>query len=366
MRAFRNLADADFEPPVTGLVLIGPNGHGKTSLLEALLYLEVFRSFRGARDRDLVRFGEDGFRVEVETDGRTVAAGYDARTKEKRVTMGGLPVPRMADALGVVRGVVFSPSDSQLATGGARVRRGFLDVLLALVVPGYVAALGEYRRALRHRCRATADDVADWEALLARSGAKVAAARRAWAERWAPRYREYCAEIGEPLEARLCHASRETGDEAELARALERSRDRDLVRGTTSVGPHRDDLRLLLGGRELGVYGSAGQWRTAALALRLAAADTLAAKGGDAIGGGTGAGGDARAGASASDPPVICLDDAFAELDAGRSARLGRLVEGLAARGSQVFATVPREGELPAAVSGLPRWTIREGRIEAA
>ena len=361
MRAFRNLADADLEPPAAGLVLVGPNGHGKTSLLEALLYLEVFRSFRGARDRDLVRFGEDGFRVEVETDGGGVAAGYDARTKEKRVTVDGAPAPRMADALGVVRGVVFSPSDSQLATGGARVRRGFLDVLLALVVPGYVAALGEYRRALRHRCRATADDVADWEALLARSGAKVAAARRDWAERWAPRYREYCAEIGEPLEARMCHASRATGDEVELAQALERSRDRDLVRGTTSVGPHRDDLRLVLGGRELGVYGSAGQWRTAALALRLVAADTLAVRGGGAA-----AGGAATGAAAGGDPPVICLDDVFAELDAARSARLGRLVEGLAARGSQVFATVPREGEMPAAVSGLPRWTIREGRIGAA
>ena len=355
MRAFRNLADADLELPVAGLVLVGPNGHGKTSLLEALLYLEVFRSFRGARDRDLVRFGEDGFRVEAGTDGGSFSAGYDARTKEKRVTVGGAVAPRLADAIGAVRGVVLSPSDVELATGGARVRRGFMDVLLALVVPGYVAALGEYRRALRHRCRATADDVADWEALLARSGAKVAAARRSWAERWAPRYREYCAEIGETLEARMCHASRGTADEAELALALERSRERDLMRGTTSVGPHRDDLRLLLGGRELGVYGSAGQWRTAALALRLVAADTLAGRGDQAPGSAWAAG----------EPPVICLDDAFAELDAERSARLGRLVEGLAARGSQVLATVPREGEMPEAVSGLPRWRIRDGRIEA-
>ena len=372
VRAFRNLADADLELPAAGMVLVGPNGHGKTSLLEALLYLEVFRSFRGARDRELVRFGEDGFRVEAETDGRsdggsgvarrqveqwlpeargegqTVSAGYDARTREKRVVVDGLQAERLADAIGSVRGVVLSPSDVQLATGGARVRRGFVDVLLALVVPGYVAALGEYRRALRHRCRATMGDVADWEALLARSGAKVAAARRLWVERWAPRYSEHCAEIGETLEAGLCYASRATEGEEELAAALERSRERDMVRGTTSVGPHRDDLRLLLGGRDLGVYGSAGQWRTAALALRLIEAETLA--GGD--------GGDGL--------PLICLDDAFAELDSERSARLGRLVEGLAARGSQVFATVPREGEMPEAVSALPRWRIREGQIEAA
>ena len=374
MRAFRNLADADLGLPAAGLVLVGPNGHGKTSLLEALLYLEVFRSFRGARDRELARFGEDGFHVAVETDGsgpdgrevagrqdgqwlpdaggnnpagatRNLAAGYDARTGEKAVVLDGLPATRLADAIGVVRGVVFSPSDVQLATGGARVRRGFMDVLLALVVPGYVAALGEYRRALRHRCHATGD-VADWEALLARSGAKVAAARRGWVERWAARYREHCTQIGETLEAELCYASRATEDEAELAAALERSRAADLVRGTTSVGPHRDDLRLALGGRPLGVYGSAGQWRTAALALRLVEAETLA-------------------GSAGSGEPVICLDDVFAELDAERSARLGRLVEGLAARGSQVFATVPREGEMPAAVSGLPLRRIRDGRIAA-
>ena len=344
MRGFRALADADIELPAAGVVLVGPNGHGKTSLLEALLYLEVFRSFRGARDRELVRFGEDGFRVEVETDGaeqRVIGAGYDARTKEKRVVADGLQATRLADAIGAVRGVVLSPSDVELATGGARVRRGLLDVLLSLTVAGYVEALGDYRRALRHRCRATRD-VADWEALLARSGARVAAARRGWVERSAPRYSALCAEIGEIQAAGLCYASRATASEAELVEALERSRERDLVRGTTSVGPHRDDLRLLLGERELGVYGSAGQWRTAALALRLIEAETLAVRDG---------------------PPVICLDDAFAELDAERSARLGALVERLAARGSQVFATVPRDGEMPEAVRSLPRWRIQAGTI---
>jgi DNA replication and repair protein RecF len=373
VRSFRNLADAELELPPRGLVLVGPNGHGKTSLLEALLYLEVFRSFRGARDRELVRFGHDGFRVEVEiaagaarggadagrpaargsaaesAPGAVVTAGYDARTAEKRVTLGGAAVGRLADAIGMVRGVVLSPSDVQLATGGARVRRGFMDVLLSLVVPGYVAALAEYRRALRHRCRAGSGDIEDWEALLARSGARVTAARRAWTERWAARYREHCGAVGEVRETALCYAVRGEGtdDERGLAAALERSRERDLARGTTSVGPHRDDLRLLLEGREVGVFGSAGQRRTAALALRLLEAETLGAA-------------DGRRG---GEPPMICLDDAFAELDAERRERLGALIEALASRGSQVFATVPRDGELPEDLRALERWRVRDGTI---
>ena len=354
-------------------MLIGPNGHGKTSLLEALLYGEVFRSFRGALDRELVRFGENGFHVAVETAGaddgekdgagpqdgrppaggrreqRVVAAGYDARTREKRVSVDGRVIGRKADAIGVVRGVVLSPDDVQLVAGGARERRRYMDVLLSLVARGYVEALGEYRRALRHRCRATPADIADWEALLARSGATVAAVRRAWAQHWAARYAEHCRAIGETRVVELCYHTRGTANGEELAAALEQSRERDVARGTTSVGPHRDDLRLLLGGRELRVYGSAGQWRTAAMALRLVEAETLADGGGD---GGRGA------------LPVICLDDAFAELDGARSARLGSVVDGLAERGSQVFATVPRDGEMPDAVSRLPRWRIGEGCID--
>jgi DNA replication and repair protein RecF len=331
---------------------VGPNGHGKTSLIEALLYCEVFRSFRGALDRELVRFGADGFHVRVTVDGgsvgepsrgRTVGAGYDARTREKRVLVDGAVPERMARAIGVVRGVVLSPTDVALVAGGPRERRHYLDVLLALTSPGYVEALTRYRRALRHRLRAAGDEMPVWERLLAEAGAVIGAARAAWAERWAGAYGELCREIGEQGEPTLAYAARSEPTVPALAAALERHRERDVARGRTGTGPHRDDLRLLLDGRELRRFGSAGQQRTAALALRLLEAEALR----EATGG----------------PAVICLDDAFAELDEGRSRRLGDLVERLAAQGSQVVAAVPKATDVPAAVAALAVRRIENGGV---
>ena len=359
LRGFRNLADADLAIPERGFVIVGPNGHGKTSLIEAALYCEVFRSFRGAADRELVGFGRDGFWVAAEMRGtatqghrgtekpaNSVAAGYDARTKEKRITLDGAVVARAQDAIGVLRGVVLSPGDVSLVAGGPRERRRYLDVLLSLTVPGYVEALARYRRALAHRIRASAADMPTWERLLAERGTAVVEARRRWSQAWQERYTEVCGRMGEMGASALVYQPSVDGDADTLARAFERHRANDVARGRTSVGPHRDQLRLVRAGRDLRTYGSAGQHRTAAIALRLCEAETLAQGGG---------------------PVVIGLDDAFAELDEERSRRLGELVERQAAAGSQVIAAVPQAGELPGgaatALGALQRRDIREGII---
>jgi DNA replication and repair protein RecF len=359
LRGFRNLADADLAVPDQGFVIVGPNGHGKTSLLEAALYCEVFRSFRGAPDRELVRFGGDGFRVQAQLRGTeaqghggtgttiAVAAGFDARTKEKRITLDGAVVAKTQDAIGVVRGVVLSPGDVSLVAGGPRERRRFLDVLLALTVPGYVDALSRYRRALAHRVKASPADMPTWERLLAERGAVVSAARRAWVADWRDRYAALCEHLGEWGASELVYQPSVEGGADELAGALERHRARDVARGRTTVGPHRDRLRLVRDGRDLRSFGSAGQHRTAAIALRLCEAETLQQHG--------------------AGPVVVGLDDAFAELDDGRSRRLSELIERQAAAGSQVIAAVPKAGELPggsgSALGALERRDIREGHI---
>jgi len=323
-------------------VICGPNGHGKTSLIEALLYPEVFRSFRGAADRELVRFGADGFRVEAAVSGRRVAAGYDARTRQKKITLDGAEPPRLGDAIGVVRGVVLSPGDVLLVAGGPRERRRYLDVLLALTVRGYVEALSRYRRALLHRMRATAAELPTWERLLADAGAVIVAARSAWAGRWAAPYAAQCAAMGESGDPALSYVPRTAGSAEELCAALEQSRERDRALGHVTVGPHRDELRLTLDGRALRSYGSAGQQRTAALALRLIEAESMTDAGGGAL---------------------ICLDDAFAELDGGRSRKLAELIAARAAAGCQIVAAVPKESDLPDVIGALPRWSMREGAV---
>ena len=356
--------------PDAGCVIVGPNGHGKTSLIEALLYCEVFRSFRGAADRDLVRFGTDGFHLEAVVGeqsaavrrrqdgqraaggsaqvplpaGRTVAAGYDARTRVKRALIDGAEPERLAAAIGVVRGVVLSPGDVALVAGSPRVRRHYLDVLLSLTARGYVEALGRYRRALGHRVRATAADMPVWERLLAEAGSEIVRSRQEWVARWSSAYREHCDAVGETGESAMAYVTRTEPSVEALAGALERSRGRDLALGRTTVGPHRDELRLALGGRELRTYGSAGQQRTAALALRLLEAATLREL--------------------TLESATICLDDAFAELDAARSRNLAALIARLAEEGSQVVAAVPKESEMPEPIAALARWRLRDGVVQ--
>lgn len=335
--------DADLDLPGPGCVIVGPNGHGKTSLMEAMLYLEVFRSFRGATDRELVRFGGDGFRIEAHTSsGRRVAAGFDARTKQKKITVDGAVPPRMADAIGVVRGVILSPTDVALIAGGPKERRRFLDVLLAITVPGYVDALTRYRRALVQRMKARLSEMGAFEPLLAETGAVIAAARCAWAEQWRGEWASHCTAIGEVQEPKLEYVPRTPGGAAGLAAAFAATRERDRALGRTTQGPHRDELRLSLGGRPLRAFGSAGQHRTAAMALRLVEAQTLEAAGG---------------------PALLCLDDAFAELDPARSRNLGALIERRVGAGSQVVAAMPKTSDVPDVIASLPRLRIENGLV---
>jgi DNA replication and repair protein RecF len=367
LRHFRNLGTQDLELPPEGVAIIGDNAQGKSNLLEAIYYLETFRSFRGARDDQLVAFGQGVFRVAGDLaafDGSAtpaqVAAAYERRGKRKKVTVDGVEPERVGDALGRVAAVVFSPADVELVSGGPSVRRRYLDIVLSLSEPGYLRALQEFRKILVRRNAALKDGqpgevVMAWDQGLVRSGAAVVGARRDWVQSRCHAFDEYYAAVSGGVGARMAYRSSVHLDGAsgvqEIADAyrdaLVASSEREHRNGTTVVGPHRDDvvLRLEDEGDDLDLrdYGSGGQRRTAALALRLVEARTIR---------------EAR-----SREPMILLDDVFAELDGGRSERVLELME--REETGQVVLTAPKEGDIRIRRDALPRWHIAGGRVAA-
>ncbi len=366
LRHFRNLRNQELEVPPEGVALIGDNAQGKSNFLEAIYYLETLRSFRGARDSQMVAFGEDVFRVvgttEAEGDeerrGRCVAAAFQRRGKQKKVTIDGSEPERLSDALGHLSAVIFSPADIDLVSGGPAERRRFLDIVLSLNEPGYLAALQEYRRGLQRRnASLKAGDpaalVSVWDDGLVRSGAEVVATRRRWVGGRSGAFGDYYRRVSGGAVSRMTYRSSvplpeddavESVQEA-FREALVSTRERERRMGVTVVGPHRDDVRLQLDDEDAGLdlrdYGSGGQRRTAALALRLVEAQTIR---------------DRR-----SQKPLILLDDVFAELDGGRSERVLELMD--TEETGQVVLTAPKAADVRLRSDRLPRWSIRAGEI---
>ena len=356
---FRNIAHAEIPFPREGIAVVGENGHGKTNLIEAIAYLRLMRSMRGARDRDLLRHGAAAFHISAEcsgTDVHRITAAVDRAGRKKVTVDGGIP-EKLTDALDSLPSVSFSPRDVDLIAGSPAERRRYLDITLALTSAPYLNALRHYRGALARRnaalrdaargSRATAGSVAAWEPALAEHGAVLVSERRAWVRARADEFRSQCAAIGERAAATLAYSSGVVlaeQDDAASARAaltaqLERQRDHDLRRGITHAGPHRDDLVLDLDGHDLRTVGSAGQQRTAAIVLRMLESATHR----DATG----------------VTPVLLLDDPFAELDRRRTGRiLGLLDEaGL----GQCVLCVPRADEIPPQFTRLERWRVADG-----
>ncbi|MCX7598360.1 MAG: DNA replication and repair protein RecF, partial [Armatimonadetes bacterium] len=330
---FRCFRELSLDWPAGVIAVVGPNASGKTTLLEALFVASAGRSPRTGRDTELISWGAGYARVEVcfeRDDGRGLRVVFHLEVgpsgPRKRLMADDKPVRRATDLVARVPLVLFVPADLQLAQASPGVRRRFLNLALARLGGAYPDDLARYSRALvqRNRLLAQAAPAAQrypWEAAMAEAGAQVVAQRRAFVKRLSEVAAQIHAHLAGPAERLTVeYASQLDGDApAEIAenyRAhLARLAADEERLGRTLTGPHRDDLRLMVNGRLLRRFGSQGQQRTAALALKLAEAELLRQSTGEA--------------------PILLLDDCLSELDQRRA----KQVLGLTASYRQLIVT---------------------------
>ncbi|HET6360576.1 MAG TPA: DNA replication/repair protein RecF [Gemmatimonadota bacterium] len=357
LEQFRNLGDVSLEVSPEGAVLVGANGQGKTNFLEAIHYLSRFRSFRRTGHVDAIAFGAGHFRIEAgfRSEGRSRTLAVSGDRERRRIVLDGAPVGRPSDAAGTLLAVSLRPEDLELVTGSPSARRGYVDELLGLASRPYRQALSEYDRVLRQRNELLrsgrgAAQLEAWDEALISSGVPIVAARARLVSRLAERFARTAARVAGQEDGGYgvayrpsvpvdpAAAERKSEVVEAWSRALVERYEVDRARGWTTVGPHRDELVIALDGRELARFGSQGECRTAAVALRLMEAEVLEADTGQR--------------------PILLLDDVFSELDGGRGERL---LEWLGDR-HQRFVTSPRS--LAWLADGLAVWRVCGGRIE--
>ena len=381
LRDFRSYeeADVELEPGVNAFV--GPNGQGKTNLVEAVGYVATLSSHRVASDAALIRAGSSSaiIRTRVVRGERASTIELEiAAGKANRARINRAPASKVRDVVGILRTVVFAPEDLVLVKGDPDARRRFLDELTVLLTPRMSSVLGDYERVLRQRsallksagaarrARSEGDlrtlDV--WDAKLAQLGAQIIGVRQRLDQALRPfvaaAYEEVSSGQGA---AQVIYKSSLAGArdpdahvpdpdersstevlEAQLLEAMGRLRSKEIERGVCLVGPHRDDLVLQLGALPAKGYASHGESWSFALALRLASYRLLTLGVSDPA-----LAEDLWMPESMDDgEPVLILDDVFAELDSRRRRRLSEIVAGA----RQVLITAAVAEDVPAELAG--------------
>ena len=350
LRDFRNYArlDIDFAPGFH--LFLGGNAQGKTNLLEAIYFLATLRSFRGVSSAHLVRAGQKGYYLGATVLGQaeqSIRIYWSAN--ERQLSLDGRPIRRLSEFLGVCRAVVFCTDDVQLVKGPASRRRRFLDLLLSQTHPTYLPLLQRYTRSLCSRNALLKERTQNEAALesfareLIDLGSQIVQLRRQLMPRFSPLATgAYQRMAGGADQLRLAYLPSVKED---FAVELSQSHARERVLRATLVGPHRDDLQLLMDERPAIHFASEGQKRSVAIALKIAQAEYLAQVHGTR--------------------PILLIDDIMGELDVRRRGAFLPLLQKIQPAQGQVFMTCTEEN-WPAELGGnLKRWEIRNGTVQA-
>ena len=321
---------------------IGQNGQGKTSILEGACVLLRLQSQRSSNLAPLIRVGEKSFGVGGEYGGHRLEFRYS--TLRRKIAFDDVEQRTAAEYLRIARVVSLANTDIELVRGGSDARRKYLDFLGVQIEPAYRATLRAYERALRSRnallksAQPRAREIAAYDPPLIEHGTALGLMRARLVERLTPSAVQAHVEIGgnnEALELQFA-----AGNSAHFATQLAESRAQETRLRQTVVGPHRDDLTLLVDGMPAAQYASEGQQRTIALALKIAQARVFAAEGGS--------------------PPLLLIDDIFGELDLERRNRLLRALPAEAQKLVTATSLNWQEGQAAGPVFQLAGGAIRE------
>lgn len=356
---WRNLKPTRITPGPALNVIFGDNAQGKTNFLEAIYYLATLRSFRRGRLADFISWDGDGCRVWARTEvaGRIAQLEVKVSRSSRTLLVDGASVSSVEDYFGGFNVVLFTPDHLRLVHGEPALRRRFLDRSLFNVDPAHLQIVRRYQRVLRERNavirdwdRSTAAERAVIDALdeqLASAGWELVLKRTRAVEALSERFFEIHHELaGRVKSLELSYHHRGLGDselvsEESLLDAIRESRQQDLRRGYSGVGPHQDDLRLFIDGRLAREAASQGETRTIVLALKIAEVLWITRERGE--------------------PPVLLLDDISSELDDHRRGVLFQTIDGL---GSQAFVTTVSRDTIPSDL-GSTYNRVREGALDS-
>ena len=350
LKSFRNYESLDISFGSHINILYGDNAQGKSNLLEAIYVCASSRSYRGCHDRDMIRNGDDFGHIGMELFDDPSKIEIDIHLKKndrKGIAVNKIPIKKVSELIGTVKLIIFSPEDLSLIKGGPSGRRNYLNMEISQLIPLYLSDYAKYKQALMQRNQLLKDiknkpdlektlDI--WDEQIIKYGCGIIIERTRFIKQLNEVFSDTHSFLTEKKEkAEIKYQPSMTA--ADLLNNFKRYRDRDLYMMSTTAGPHRDDFTILINGMDVRQYGSQGQKKTAALALKLSEIDLIKKKKAE---------------------PILLLDDVFSELDRKRQTELMKMIGEY-----QTFITCTKPDELLKQFSDISRYyLIKKGTAQ--